>query len=139
MRFVRFVHWLSNSDLDKSIRLDYHWISMHAISRDPESYPMPCIYCQLDLPPAIAAFGAAVDSSSFAVAADGQDDGEDDEGDDDMDPLPELTEVRFVPAEESARTNTSNFQLQISESQVTISYILMINKNLPIMFSFRYR
>ena len=33
---------------DTCYEFDVPFIALHAISRDPESYPKPCIYCQLD-------------------------------------------------------------------------------------------
>lgn len=40
------VIWIG--DEGKSCDLDVPYIIMHAVSRDPETYPKPCIYCQLD-------------------------------------------------------------------------------------------
>ena len=41
-----------STDIDKNDRkvfdFDVPYIILHAISRDPESYPIPCLYCQLD-------------------------------------------------------------------------------------------
>jgi hypothetical protein len=34
---------------EKAYDFDVPYIILHAISRDPESYPDPCIYCQLDV------------------------------------------------------------------------------------------
>eukprot|EP00455_Lapot_gusevi_P047625 TRINITY_DN6467_c0_g1_i2.p1 TRINITY_DN6467_c0_g1~~TRINITY_DN6467_c0_g1_i2.p1 ORF type:complete len:203 (-),score=63.00 TRINITY_DN6467_c0_g1_i2:44-622(-) len=45
----RQVIWLSSQDASKGFALDFPSISIHAVCRDPDSYPLPCIYCQLDL------------------------------------------------------------------------------------------
>lgn len=42
------VIWLSDVDRSKGYAVDFVSISLHAISRDPESYPSPCIYAQID-------------------------------------------------------------------------------------------
>ncbi|KAF8821005.1 Nucleotide-sensitive chloride conductance regulator (ICln) protein [Cardiosporidium cionae] len=43
----RRVIWLSSQDLDKGYAMDYPFIVLHAISRDPATFEHPCIYCQL--------------------------------------------------------------------------------------------
>ena len=40
--------WLSSTS-DEAFDFDIAFITLHAISRDPSSYPLPCIYCQLDV------------------------------------------------------------------------------------------
>jgi nucleotide-sensitive chloride channel 1A len=42
--------WLSTADVTKGYAWTYSSIILHAISRDPEAYAQPCIYCQLDGP-----------------------------------------------------------------------------------------
>jgi nucleotide-sensitive chloride channel 1A len=42
---------LACPDDSKSVRYTYHQIAMHALSRDLESFPQPCVYCQLDEEP----------------------------------------------------------------------------------------
>ncbi|PKU73515.1 Chloride conductance regulatory protein ICln [Dendrobium catenatum] len=42
----RRVIWLSDTDRDKCYSVDFLSISLHAVSRDPETYPSPCIYTQ---------------------------------------------------------------------------------------------
>ena len=42
--------WLSTSDVTKGYAWTYSSIILHAVSRDPEAYAQPCIYCQLDGP-----------------------------------------------------------------------------------------
>lgn len=39
------VIWLGEHN---SYDLDVAYIILHAVSRDPQTYPVPCIYCQLD-------------------------------------------------------------------------------------------
>jgi nucleotide-sensitive chloride channel 1A len=46
---TRHVIWLSSADGEKGYKVDFPTISLHAISRDPASFPMPCVYCQLDI------------------------------------------------------------------------------------------
>lgn len=36
--------WLSDVDKDKGYAVDFLSLSLHAVSRDPEAYPVPCIY-----------------------------------------------------------------------------------------------
>ncbi|KAI5670199.1 hypothetical protein M9H77_10563 [Catharanthus roseus] len=45
---TRQVVWLSDSDRGKGYAVDFLSISLHAVSRDPEAYPSPCIYTQID-------------------------------------------------------------------------------------------
>lgn len=40
--------WLSDTDLH-GYAVDFLSLSMHAISRDPEAYPVPCIYTQIEV------------------------------------------------------------------------------------------
>merc|ERR1711964_240974 len=40
--------WLSTADGTKGYSWDYRMVILHAICRDVETYPRPCIYCQLD-------------------------------------------------------------------------------------------
>eukprot|EP01098_Paradermamoeba_levis_P009772 TRINITY_DN4089_c0_g1_i2.p1 TRINITY_DN4089_c0_g1~~TRINITY_DN4089_c0_g1_i2.p1 ORF type:complete len:191 (-),score=73.29 TRINITY_DN4089_c0_g1_i2:245-817(-) len=46
---TRNVIWLSEEDKSKGFSLDFHFISIHAISRDTQFFAHPCIYCQLDV------------------------------------------------------------------------------------------
>lgn len=42
--------WIGKDDsVGKVYDFDVPFIILHAISRDPDSYPLPCIYCQLDV------------------------------------------------------------------------------------------
>ncbi|KAG9445426.1 hypothetical protein H6P81_016766 [Aristolochia fimbriata] len=42
------VVWLSDVDVEKGYAVDFLSISLHAVSRDPEAYPSPCIYTQIE-------------------------------------------------------------------------------------------
>ncbi len=44
----RNVIWLSDADQSKGYSIDFHFITVHAISRDPNSFSSPCIYMQLE-------------------------------------------------------------------------------------------
>ncbi|WVZ56238.1 hypothetical protein U9M48_006803 [Paspalum notatum var. saurae] len=45
---TRRVIWLSEAEMCKSFAVDFLDISLHAVSRDLEAYPSPCIYTQID-------------------------------------------------------------------------------------------
>lgn len=45
--YIRQVVWLSDSDRSKGYAADFYSVSLHAVSRDPEAYPSPCIYAQV--------------------------------------------------------------------------------------------
>mmetsp|Transcript_15568 Transcript_15568/g.18737 ORF Transcript_15568/g.18737 Transcript_15568/m.18737 type:complete len:219 (-) Transcript_15568:161-817(-) len=72
---TRRVVWLSNVDQAKGYCVTYLAMTMHAISRDPQAYPKPCIYTQIE-------DGGACD------------------GDDDEDIS--ITELRIVPSDASS-------------------------------------
>ncbi|XP_061359400.1 chloride conductance regulatory protein ICln isoform X2 [Gastrolobium bilobum] len=40
--------WLSDVDNTKGYAVDFLSISLHAVSRDPEAYPVPCLYTQIE-------------------------------------------------------------------------------------------
>jgi len=42
----RRIVWIGE---EKAFDFDVPFISLHAISRDPSSFPLPCLYCQLDI------------------------------------------------------------------------------------------
>ncbi|OAY74619.1 chloride conductance regulatory protein ICln-like [Ananas comosus] len=42
------VIWLSDVDKEKGYAVDFLSISLHAVSRDPEAYPVPCIFAQIE-------------------------------------------------------------------------------------------
>jgi chloride channel, nucleotide-sensitive, 1A len=69
-------------DTTTSYAIKYHQVAMHAVSRDVQDFPLPCIYLQLD-------------EGSEVMAVGGDDEEEDDE------PIPE---VRLVPSDASQRT-----------------------------------
>ncbi|CAN7046149.1 hypothetical protein IGI04_008558 [Brassica rapa subsp. trilocularis] len=41
--------WLSDADVAKGYAVDFLSISLHAVSRDPETYSSPCIYTQIEV------------------------------------------------------------------------------------------
>lgn len=43
----RRVVWLSSEDQSKAFDFDVAYICLHAISKDPGTFPTPCIYCQV--------------------------------------------------------------------------------------------
>ncbi|KAL3675078.1 hypothetical protein R1sor_025026 [Riccia sorocarpa] len=45
---TRRLIWLSNDDLQKGYAVTFLSLSMHAISRDTNAYPLPCIYTQIE-------------------------------------------------------------------------------------------
>mmetsp|Transcript_14254 Transcript_14254/g.19652 ORF Transcript_14254/g.19652 Transcript_14254/m.19652 type:complete len:218 (+) Transcript_14254:251-904(+) len=47
---TRKVHWLSDTDTSKDFEVPFRSITMHAVSRDSESFPTPCIYMQVEFP-----------------------------------------------------------------------------------------
>nr|ACJ86013.1 unknown [Medicago truncatula] len=42
------VIWVSDVDKSKGYAVDFSSISLHAVSRDPEAYPAPCLYTQIE-------------------------------------------------------------------------------------------
>ncbi|XVF09696.1 hypothetical protein REPUB_Repub07fG0117400 [Reevesia pubescens] len=42
------VVWLSDVDRAKGYAVDFLSLSLHAVSTDPEAYPSPCIYTQIE-------------------------------------------------------------------------------------------
>ncbi|KAF0910620.1 hypothetical protein E2562_003052 [Oryza meyeriana var. granulata] len=44
----RRVIWLSETEKGQGYAVDFLAITLHAVSRDPEAYPSPCIYTQID-------------------------------------------------------------------------------------------
>jgi nucleotide-sensitive chloride channel 1A len=43
------VVWLSDIDRAKGYAVDFLSISLHAVSTDPEAYPSPCLYTQIEI------------------------------------------------------------------------------------------
>ncbi|KAL0541992.1 hypothetical protein IC582_022077 [Cucumis melo] len=44
----RQVVWLSDANMAKGYAVDFLSMSLHAVSTDPEAYPSPCLYVQID-------------------------------------------------------------------------------------------
>ncbi|KAK7312070.1 hypothetical protein VNO77_35629 [Canavalia gladiata] len=42
------VIWVSDADKSRGYAVDFLSISLHAVSRDPDAYPVPCLYTQID-------------------------------------------------------------------------------------------
>ncbi|KAJ1689167.1 hypothetical protein LUZ63_013322 [Rhynchospora breviuscula] len=80
---TRRVIWLSDTEAEKGYSVDFVSISLHAVSRDPEAYPQPCIYAQIDL----------------GEEGDETDDSDSESGEDAE--LSKITEMRFVPSDPS--------------------------------------
>ncbi|OAY48166.1 chloride conductance regulatory protein ICln [Manihot esculenta] len=77
------VVWLSDVDRSKGYAVDFLSLSLHAVSRDPEAYPSPCIYTQIE------------------IEDDGDEsDGSDSESNEVLD-LSKVTEMRLVPSDPS--------------------------------------
>ncbi|XP_061956651.1 chloride conductance regulatory protein ICln-like [Populus nigra] len=77
------VVWLSDVDRTKGYAVDFLSISLHAVSRDPEAYPSPCIYTQIE---------TGEDEDEL--------EGSDSECSDALD-LSKVTEMRLVPSDPS--------------------------------------
>uniref|UniRef100_A0A0E0EW65 Chloride conductance regulatory protein ICln n=1 Tax=Oryza meridionalis TaxID=40149 RepID=A0A0E0EW65_9ORYZ len=45
---TRRVIWASEVEKGKAYAVDFLAVSLHAVSRDPEAYPSPCIYTQIE-------------------------------------------------------------------------------------------
>ncbi|XP_062205928.1 chloride conductance regulatory protein ICln-like [Phragmites australis] len=45
---TRRVIWVSGAEKGKGYAVDFVTVSLHAVSRDPEAYPSPCIYTQIE-------------------------------------------------------------------------------------------
>jgi hypothetical protein len=43
----RRVIWLSEAEMGKGFAVEFLDITLHAVSRDPEAYPSPCLYTQV--------------------------------------------------------------------------------------------
>ncbi|KAL0304154.1 UNVERIFIED_CONTAM: Chloride conductance regulatory protein ICln [Sesamum radiatum] len=75
------VVWLSDTDRAKGYAVDFVSVSLHAVSRDPEAYPSPCIYTQIE---------------NGAEELESED--SDSESDDRLN-LSKITEMRLVPSD----------------------------------------
>lgn len=80
---TRQVVWLSDVDRAKGYAVDFLSLSLHAISRDPEAYPSPCLYTQIE-----------------TEADEDESEGSDSESSDALD-LSKITEMRLVPSNPS--------------------------------------
>lgn len=79
---TRRVVWLSDVDRAKGYAVDFLSISLHAVSRDPEAYALPCIYTQIDT----GADDKSEDSDSESNEIEALD-------------LSKITEMRLVPSD----------------------------------------
>ncbi|KAL0721221.1 hypothetical protein Bca4012_035820 [Brassica carinata] len=70
--------WLSDADVAKGYAVDFLSISLHAVSRDPETYSSPCIYTQIEVD---------------------EDEDEEDEDDTGALDLSKIREMRLVPSD----------------------------------------
>lgn len=77
------VVWLSDADRAKGYAIDFLSLSLHAVSRDPEAYPSPCIYTQIE------------------TGADEEESEDSDSGGGDALDLSKITEMRLVPSDPS--------------------------------------
>ncbi len=86
---TKFIIWQSE---DRSIgyRFDYPYMLLHAIQRDPQAFPQPCIYAQLDDEVAEEAFASASMRQQASAAA------ADEEEEEAEQPQP-ISDLRFVP------------------------------------------
>ncbi|XP_073043694.1 chloride conductance regulatory protein ICln-like isoform X1 [Primulina eburnea] len=75
------VVWLSDTDRAKGYAVDIVSVSLHAVSRDPETYPSPCIYAQIE-----------------SGAEDDEMDDSDSDSNNNLD-LSKITEMRLVPSD----------------------------------------
>ncbi|XP_009130207.1 LOW QUALITY PROTEIN: chloride conductance regulatory protein ICln [Brassica rapa] len=74
--------WLSDADVAKGYAVDFLSISLHAVSRDPETYSSPCIYTQIDV-----------------VEEEDEDDEDDDTESTGVLDLSKIREMRLVPTD----------------------------------------
>lgn len=81
--------WLSDDDLRKGYAVDFRSLSMHAISRDPEAYPVPCIYTQIE---------GGADEDEWDELEDGDEELLENENHvEERDNLSKVSEMRLVP------------------------------------------
>ncbi|KAF3433119.1 hypothetical protein FNV43_RR24221 [Rhamnella rubrinervis] len=73
--------WLSDVDREKGYAVDFLSLSLHAVSRDPEAYPSPCIYTQIE-----------------TEGGEDESEGSDSENDGAVE-LSKITEMRLVPSD----------------------------------------
>lgn len=75
--------WLSDVDRTRGYAVDFFSLSLHAVSRDPEAYPSPCIYTQIEI-----------------AAEEDESEGSDSESSESLD-ISKITEMRLVPSDPS--------------------------------------
>ncbi|RID76857.1 hypothetical protein BRARA_B03807 [Brassica rapa] len=73
--------WLSDADVAKGYAVDFLSISLHAVSRDPQTYSSPCIYTQIE------------------VVEDEDEEDEDEEESNGVLDLSKIREMRLVPSD----------------------------------------
>ncbi|KAL3834590.1 hypothetical protein ACJIZ3_009326 [Penstemon smallii] len=76
------IWWLSDTDRAKGYAVDFLSVSLHAVSRDPEAYPSPCIFTQIETPAVDDELGDS-DSESETLN------------------LSKITQMRLVPSDPS--------------------------------------
>lgn len=91
------VVWLSDVDRAKGFAVDFLSISLHAVSRDPEAYPSPCIYTQIET-------GSDNDESE----------GSDSESDDVLE-LSKIKEMRLLPSDPNQLDTLFNIFCECAE------------------------
>lgn len=47
--YFSHVYWFAADNLDKAIMIDFHALSMHSVSRDPEMMHSPCVFCLVEV------------------------------------------------------------------------------------------
>ncbi|CAM6099263.1 unnamed protein product [Calypogeia fissa] len=86
---TRRLIWFSDDDHQKGYAVDFKSLSMHAISRDPEAYPVPCIYTQIE---------SAADEEDWESVEEGDEELLENENHVEED-LSTVSEMRLVPRE----------------------------------------
>ncbi|CAK9858659.1 unnamed protein product [Sphagnum jensenii] len=93
---TRRLVWLSDEDMHKGYAVDFLSLTMHAISRDEDAYPQPCIYSQID--------GGEDEDEEYEE--DGTDDGAEEplesENHGSVGDFSHVTEMRLVPRDASS-------------------------------------
>ncbi|KAE8726539.1 Chloride conductance regulatory protein ICln [Hibiscus syriacus] len=102
------VFWLSDLDGARGYDVDFLSLSLHAVSRDLETYPSPCIYAQVFLCFSFSRFLSAQKTNSFCYP---QIETEDDEVEDESEEsdsecyevldLSKIREMRLIPSDTS--------------------------------------
>ncbi|KAF9617808.1 hypothetical protein IFM89_038990 [Coptis chinensis] len=90
--------WLSDVDKEKGYAVDFLSISLHATSRDPETFPSPCIYAQIET----------------EAGEDDESEGSDSEGNETMD-LSKITDMRLVPSDPNVLDALFDFFCECAE------------------------